>query len=117
MYDFNYHKPGSLADAASAIAGAEDGKLVAGGMTLIPTMKQRLAAPSDLVDLGGIEVDYERRPGWTEDITGCRRYDELPAAARDYVEWLEGVVGAPIRMISVGPDREQLIDRGLRSDG
>jgi len=54
MYDFNYHKPGSLADAASAIAGAEDGKLVAGGMTLIPTMKQRLAAPSDLVDLGGI---------------------------------------------------------------
>lgn len=54
MYDFNYHKPGSLADAASAIAGAEDGKLVAGGMTLIPTMKQRLASPSDLVDLGGI---------------------------------------------------------------
>ena len=54
MYDFNYHKPGSLADAAAAIAGAEDGKLIAGGMTLIATMKQRLAAPSDLVDLGGI---------------------------------------------------------------
>ena len=54
MYEFNYHKPGSVADAASAVAGAEDGKLVAGGMTLLATMKQRLASPSDLVDLGGI---------------------------------------------------------------
>ncbi len=54
MYDFNYHKPGSLSDAAAAIGGAEDGKIVAGGMTLIPTMKQRLASPSDLVDLGGV---------------------------------------------------------------
>ncbi len=54
MYDFNYHKPGSLADAASALAGAEDGKIVAGGMTLIPTMKQRLAQPSDLIDLAAV---------------------------------------------------------------
>ncbi len=54
MYEFNYHKPGSVADAASAVAGADDGKLVAGGMTLLATMKQRLASPSDLVDLGGI---------------------------------------------------------------
>lgn len=54
MYDFNYHKPGSVADAASAVGGADDGKLVAGGMTLLPTMKQRLASPSDLVDLGGV---------------------------------------------------------------
>lgn len=53
MYEFNYHKPSSVADAAAAIAGAEDGKLVAGGMTLLPTMKQRLAQPSDLVDLAG----------------------------------------------------------------
>ncbi len=54
MYDFNYQRPGSVADAASALSGAEDGKLVAGGMTLIPTMKQRLAQPSDLIDLGGV---------------------------------------------------------------
>ena len=44
MYDFNYQRPGSVADAASALSGAEDGKLVAGGI-LIPTMKQRLAQP------------------------------------------------------------------------
>jgi carbon-monoxide dehydrogenase medium subunit len=54
MYDFTYQKPASLADAAKAIAAAEDGKLMAGGMTLIPTLKQRLAKPSDIVDLGKI---------------------------------------------------------------
>ncbi len=54
MYDFTYQKPTSLADAAKAIAAAEDGKLMAGGMTLIPTLKQRLARPSDVIDLGKI---------------------------------------------------------------
>ncbi len=54
MHDFAYHRPASLADAAKALQAVADGKLVAGGMTLVPTMKQRLAAPSDLIDLGGI---------------------------------------------------------------
>src|SRR5215469_1620414 len=63
MYDFNYHRPGSLAEAAKALAGSPDSKLLAGGMTLLPTLKQRLANPSDLIDLGaiaelkGIKVD------------------------------------------------------------
>ncbi|MFT5449773.1 MAG: carbon-monoxide dehydrogenase medium subunit [Gammaproteobacteria bacterium] len=55
MYNFKYQRPGSLDDAAKALAGAEDGTLVAGGMTLLPTMKQRLAQPSDLVDLNAID--------------------------------------------------------------
>jgi len=54
MHDFNYQKAGSVADAVSALKAAEDGKVMAGGMTLLPTMKQRLAAPSDVIDLGGI---------------------------------------------------------------
>ncbi len=54
MYETNYHKAGSVDDAASKMGSAEDGKYLSGGMTLIPTMKQRLAAPSDLIDLGGI---------------------------------------------------------------
>lgn len=54
MYETNYHKAGSVDDAASKMGDAEDGKYLSGGMTLIPTMKQRLAAPSDLIDLGGI---------------------------------------------------------------
>jgi carbon-monoxide dehydrogenase medium subunit len=54
MYQFNYQKAGSKDDAVSALSSAEDGKFLAGGMTLIPTLKQRLAQPSDLVDLSGI---------------------------------------------------------------
>ncbi len=54
MYEFAYHKPGSLADATAALNSAADGKLMAGGQTLIPTLKQRLAQPSDVIDLGGI---------------------------------------------------------------
>ena len=54
MYNFNYVRPASLADAAKALAGKADAKIVAGGQTLLPTMKQRLAEPSDLVDLGGV---------------------------------------------------------------
>lgn len=53
MYSFNYHRPASVPEAAK-LAAAEDAKLMAGGMTLIPTLKQRLASPSDLVDLAGI---------------------------------------------------------------
>ena len=65
MYDFNYHRPASVADAAKMLTGKTDAQLLAGGMTLIPTLKQRLARPSDLIDLcdiaelTGIEADAE----------------------------------------------------------
>ncbi len=55
MYEFNYHRPKTLDEAKSTVADADDGLFLAGGMTLIPTMKLRLAAPSDLVDLADIE--------------------------------------------------------------
>jgi carbon-monoxide dehydrogenase medium subunit len=55
MYDFSYHRAASVAEAASKLKAADDGKFVAGGMTLIPTLKQRLAQPSDLIDLSGIK--------------------------------------------------------------
>ena len=54
MYNFNYHRPSSLDQAGSTLGSASDGTVMAGGMTLIPTLKQRLANPSDVVDLGGI---------------------------------------------------------------
>ena len=53
MYATNYTKASSTAEASKALGDASDGKLLAGGMTLIPTMKQRLAAPDCLVDLAG----------------------------------------------------------------
>ena len=55
MYAFAYHRPGSLDEACSLMAEAEDGRYLAGGQTLLATMKLRLAGPSDLIDLVGIE--------------------------------------------------------------
>ena len=51
MYATTYHRAASVSEAASLFSGGAEAKYVSGGMTLIPTMKQRLAAPSDLVDL------------------------------------------------------------------
>ena len=54
MHKTTYHKASSASEAASLLSGADDGAVLAGGQTLIPTMKQRLAAPSDLVDISGV---------------------------------------------------------------
>lgn len=55
MYRFTYHQPATLDTAVQLASSTEDGSYLAGGMTLIPTMKFRLANPSDLIDLGGVE--------------------------------------------------------------
>ena len=54
-YAFNYHRAGTLGEAQALFAGAAEAKFLAGGLTLIPAMKQRLSAPSDLIDIGHIE--------------------------------------------------------------
>lgn len=55
MYEFNYHRPSSLDEARQLLADNDEALLLAGGMTLLPTMKLRLARPSDLVDLSRID--------------------------------------------------------------
>ena len=55
MYSFNYHRAASLEDAEQRLDAGEDAVFLAGGQTLIPTLQQRLASPSDLIDLAGIE--------------------------------------------------------------
>lgn len=81
MYAFNYQRPTSPDAAAKALSGAEDGKYLAGGMTLIPTMKQRLAQPSDLVDLGGIaELSGIRRTGDTIVVGATTTHAEVAAS-------------------------------------
>jgi adenylosuccinate synthase len=54
---------------------------------------------------------YEEAEGWDEDISGARRYADLPWAARVYVERIEALIGCPITYVSVGPQREALIVR------
>lgn len=55
MYAFEYRKAASTEDAESGFTAADDASFLAGGMTILPTLKQRLAQPSDLIDLSGIE--------------------------------------------------------------
>lgn len=55
MYDFAYQRPSSLSEAVEQLTQAEEGSFLAGGMTLIPTLKLRLAAPSNLIDLAGLD--------------------------------------------------------------
>lgn len=54
MYAFNYHRPESLAQAAELFGSTDDPVYVAGGHTMIPTLKLRLASPSDVIDLAGV---------------------------------------------------------------
>jgi len=55
MYETNYHRPSSVDEAAALFAKGAEAKYLAGGHTLIPVMKQRLASPSDVIDLGRIK--------------------------------------------------------------
>ena len=52
---------------------------------------------------------YEELPGWTEDISEVRRREDLPPAAREYVARIEEWIGVPVTLISVGPEREQVV--------
>ena len=55
MENFSYHRPTKVADAVKAMKKAKDGKYMSGGMTLLPTIKQGLASPTDIVDLSGLK--------------------------------------------------------------
>ena len=55
---------------------------------------------------------YEEVPGWHEDITGARTYDELPETARKYLGYIEDFVGIPVALVGVGPARDQVIWTG-----
>lgn len=55
---------------------------------------------------------YKELKGWNTPITGCRSYEELPEEAKAYIKEIEDFTGVPVRIISVGPDREQTMVRG-----
>lgn len=80
----------------------------------LPGGEESAGFPALCDTLDALEVRYESHPGWSEDITAVRSYGDLPKAAREYVERVEELVGCPVVMLSVGPDRDQVISRGLR---
>jgi len=65
--------------------------------------------PGHLEDLERCRPVYETLPGWSDDLTSARSWDDLPARARDYVRFLAGQIGLPISIVSVGPERLQSI--------
>ncbi len=68
--------------------------------------------PFGPADLGDYQPLYEDLPGWDEPIGGIRRWADLPAAARGYLERIAGLCGVPIGLVSVGPEREQVVEKG-----
>jgi len=82
MYDFSYHRPSSVRQAANLLSKIQDAKLLAGGQTLIPTMKQRLASPANLIDLSLVEelVGIELK-GRSLDIGAMTRHADVANSA------------------------------------
>jgi adenylosuccinate synthase len=73
---------------------------------------ERIAYPPQKQNaMEGVEPVYESMPGWSEDVSGCRSFDELPGAARNYIRRIEEILETPVTIVSVGPDREKTIIR------
>ena len=68
--------------------------------------------PGLLKSYSEIDMRFETMPGWEEDISKVKNFDDLPLNCRNYILRLEELIGVPIRWIGVGPDREDMIDRG-----
>ncbi|MCC7475249.1 MAG: adenylosuccinate synthase [Pirellulales bacterium] len=71
--------------------------------------KQTTRFPSHVDDLRRAKPVYESVPGWREEITGCRKHDDLPNPARAYLARVSKLLGRPIGLVSVGPERDQTI--------
>ncbi|MFC1876472.1 adenylosuccinate synthase [Thermodesulfobacteriota bacterium] len=65
--------------------------------------------PGDLKILGECKPVYETLPGWSEDISGIRNYDDLPENTKSYLRRIEEIVETPVQIISIGPAREETI--------
>jgi len=68
-----------------------------------------LEAVPDTVTQEMVEPVYETWPGWMEDTSQCRRWEDLPENAKRYLHRIEELAGAPIRYVSVGPERSQMV--------
>jgi len=67
--------------------------------------------PSHLPSLEDVTVEYETLPGWNEDLTRVQSFKELPETTRSYVQHVEQLVGVPVRLLSIGPERDQVLSR------
>ncbi len=68
--------------------------------------------PSHVDDLRQVKPIYETIPGWMQDVTGVRKLSDMPAGARSYLDRISELVGKPVEVVSVGPDRAQTMFAG-----
>jgi adenylosuccinate synthase len=66
--------------------------------------------PLGPADLSPFEPIYEEVPGWEVDVSRARSWDDLPAEAQQFIRRVEAIAGVPVRLISVGPEREQVVE-------
>lgn len=65
--------------------------------------------PADVETVEQVEPVYETLPGWKSDISNVRTWNDLPQAARDYVQRCEDLMGVPVKWIGVGPGRDAIV--------
>jgi adenylosuccinate synthase len=65
--------------------------------------------PSTLDELERAQPIYETLPGWSADLSGARHVSDLPVTTRAYIERIGELCGTPVRMVSVGPERDQVV--------
>jgi adenylosuccinate synthase len=65
--------------------------------------------PQSAKDFAAVEPIYQTLPGWQGDLRGCRRLEDLPIEARNYLDLMAEMTGTPVAIVSVGPDREETI--------
>ncbi|MBV8525596.1 MAG: xanthine dehydrogenase family protein subunit M [Acetobacteraceae bacterium] len=90
MYDFAYQKPSSMADVVDVLKNDPEAKVIAGGMTLIPVLKQRLNQPSVVVDLAGLGLAGIKAEG-SEITIGAMTTHEMIAASKEIRERIPGL--------------------------
>jgi carbon-monoxide dehydrogenase medium subunit len=98
MYEFNYHRPSSIDEAKKILSDNDEAKLLAGGMTLLPTMKMRLASPSDLIDLSNIEGLTEiKATGDAIEVGAMVCHAEVAASIPALADLAESIGDAQVR--------------------
>lgn len=73
--------------------------------------KEIHTVPANIKEIEKCIPVYEELPGWTEDITKCKTYDELPTNAKNYIKRIENITSVPVVIVSVGPDEKETIIR------
>lgn len=67
--------------------------------------------PEDLNVLGAVDVVYKELPGWEQDITAVKKYEDLPENAKKYLDFIEEFTGVPVKWVGTGPARDSMLTK------